>query len=98
MILIILFKQLVGYVVTNDMIGLEKYYHQLLSDCQRVNNFSSLNPSIINNPSVYSILAAKYHLADEKGIQINLEVLIDLSKLNVPIYEFTRILRNIVRQ
>lgn len=97
MILIILFKQLAGYVVTNDMKGLEKYYNQLLGDCQRVNNFSSLNPSIINNPSIYSILASKYHLADEKGIQINLEVLIDLSNLKVPVYEFTRILRNFIR-
>lgn len=97
MILIILFKLLVGYVATNDMSGLEKYYNQLLGDCQRVNNFSSLNPSIVNNPSIYSILAAKYHLADEKGIKINLEVLIDLSNLHIADYELTRILRHIIR-
>lgn len=97
MILIILFKQLGGYVATNDMSGLEKYYNQLLGDCQRVNNFSSLNPTVVNNPSIYSILVAKYHLADEKGIQINLEVLIDLNALHVPDYTFTRILRNIIR-
>lgn len=97
MILIISFKLLDGYVITDDMRGLEKYYTQLLGDCQRVNNFSSLTPSTINNPSIYSILAAKYHLADTKGITINLEILTDLNNINIPIYELTRILRNIIR-
>lgn len=39
-----------GYVRTNDMKGLEKYYIQLEDDCQRVNNLYLLNPEIVNNP------------------------------------------------
>lgn len=39
-----------GYVKTNDMDGLKKYYIQLEEDCQKVNNLYLLNPEIINNP------------------------------------------------
>ena len=81
-----------GYVKTNDMEGLKKYYLQLEDDCQKVNNLYILNPELINNPGVYSLLTTKYHEADEKEIKINMSLLLDLSKLNMKIYEFTRIL------
>lgn len=39
-----------GYIKTNDMDGLKKYYIQLEEDCQKVNNLYLLNPEIINSP------------------------------------------------
>ncbi len=81
-----------GYVKTNDMEGLKKYYLQLEDDCQKVNNLYILNPKLINNPGVYSLLTTKYQEADEKEIKINMSLLLDLSKLNMKIYEFTRVL------
>ncbi len=81
-----------GYVKTNDMEGLKKYYVQLEDDCQKVNSLYILNPKLINNPGVYSLLTTKYHEAEEKGIKVNMSLLLDLSKLNMKIYEFTRIL------
>lgn len=81
-----------GYVTTEDMVGLKKYYSELLDDCQKVNNLSVLNPEVINNPAIYSLLTAKYHLADELGIKINLEIFLDLNTINIKIYELTRIL------
>ena len=81
-----------GYVKTDDMEGLKKYYYQLEDDCQRVNNIATLSPEIINNPGVYAIPSSKYHKADEKNIKINLEFFLDLNTLNMKIYEFTRIL------
>lgn len=81
-----------GYAETNDMEGLRNYYHQLLEDCQRVNNLTALSPESINNPAIYNILANKYHKADELGIKINLDVFIDLNTIHMKIYEFTRIL------
>lgn len=81
-----------GYVSTNDMNGLKQYYYELQEDCQKANNLSALNPDTINNPAIYSILASKYHKADSLGIKVNLEIFIDLNKLNIKIYEFTRIL------
>ena len=88
----ILYKQWGGYVNSEDLDGLKSYYSQLQEDCQRVNNLTTLNPTSINNPAVYSILASKYHKADELGIKINLEFFLDLNTLNINIYEFSRIL------
>lgn len=81
-----------GYVQTKDMDGLEKYYSQLLVDCQCTNNLTTLSPILINNPAIYNVLANKYHKADEKGIKIELSIFYDFNKLNIKIYELTRIL------
>ena len=81
-----------GYIQTEDINGLKKYYKQVLEDCHRVNNLTVLNPNVINNPAIYSILASKYHLADSKNITINFEIFLDLNSLNMKIYEFSRIL------
>ena len=81
-----------GYVETNDIDGLKKYYKQLLQDCNQVSNLGSLNPNSINNPAVYSVLANKYYKADNLGIKITLDSFIDFNNLYMGIYEFTRIL------
>lgn len=81
-----------GYIGKNDMEGLKKYYAKLVEDCQQVNNLTALSPSVVNNPAVYNVLAHKYHMADELGIKINLDVFMDLNELNINSYELTRIL------
>ncbi len=81
-----------GYVITNDMDGLKKYYSQISKDCINSNNLAKLNPELINNPAIYNILADKYYLANSYNIDINLDVMLDLSNLNMNIYELTRIL------
>lgn len=81
-----------GYIETDDLPGLKKYYAQLLEDCNQVNNLSSLSPDSVNNPAVYAVLANKYYKADSLGIKINLETFIDFNNLHMDIYEFTRIL------
>ncbi len=81
-----------GYVKTNDMEGLKKYYSQLEEDCQKVNNLYLLNPDIINNPGIYNLLTTKYSEAVEKDIKFNLTILLDLNNLHMKIYEFARIL------
>ncbi len=81
-----------GYVETNDMDGLREYYKSLRDDCQKANNIATLNPNIINNPAIYSLLTNKYHKADDLGIKINLEFFVDLNEFNIKSYEFSRIL------
>lgn len=81
-----------GYIRTNDMEGLKKYYVQLEDDCQRVNNLYILNPEVVNNDGVYNLLTKKYNEADSKDIKVNISFLLDLSTLNMKIYEFARIL------
>ena len=81
-----------GYINTNDMEVLKKYYVQLEEDCEKVNNLYILNPTSINNPGIYNLLTSKYHDATEKGIDVKIYFLLDLNDLHMKIYEFARIL------
>ena len=83
-----------GYVVNEDIEGLKKYYNQLLEECHKTNNLYALSPEVINHPAIYHLLATKYYEADQKNIQINLDVFLDLNEIEgrMKIYDFTRIL------
>lgn len=81
-----------GFINTDDIDGLKKYYKELQKDCEKVNNLYILNPESINNPGIYSLLTTKYSEATEKGIDVNLYFFLDLNELNMDIYKFTRIL------
>ena len=81
-----------GYVYSKDMDGLTRYYDKILDECHMTSNLSTLNPQTINNPAIYNILATKYYKADELGINIRLQIFMDLNTLKMDIYEFTRIL------
>ena len=81
-----------GYISTNNMEGLKDYHSDLLADCQKVNNLAVLNPELINNPAVYSLLTSKYHKSEELNIKMNFEVFLDLQTLNIKTYDLTRIL------
>lgn len=81
-----------GFIRTNDMEGLKKYYFELEDDSQRVNNLYILNPEVVNNNGIYNLITQKYSKAEEKDIKVNITFLLDLSTLNMKIYEFARIL------
>ena len=81
-----------GYISTNNMDGLKDYYSGLMEDCKKVNNLAILNPELINNPAVYSLLTSKYHKSEELGIKMNFEVFLDLTTLNIKSYDLSRIL------
>ena len=81
-----------GYIKTEDMEGLEKYYLELEDDCERVNNLYVLNPEIVNNDGIYNLLTKKYNEADSKNIKVNITFLLDLGNLHMKVYEFARIL------
>lgn len=81
-----------GYVLVKDMDGLSKYYSQIQKDVIKINNLGALNPETINHPAVFALISSKYSKALELGIEMNINVFIDLNKLNMKIYEFTRVL------
>lgn len=81
-----------GYIKTEDMEGLKKYYVQLEDDCQRANTLYILNPDVVNNAGIYNLLTKKYYEAESKDIKVNILFLLDLSTINMKIYEFARIL------
>lgn len=81
-----------GFVNTNDIDGLRQYYASLERECQKVNNLALLNPTLINNSGIYSLLTAKYQKAHNSKVDIDLEFFFDLNKLHMPIYDFSRML------
>ena len=81
-----------GYIQTNDMEGLKNYYNQLENECEKVNNLYILNPEIINNPGIYSLLTNKYHKAEKQDVKLNISVIMDLNTINMKIYDFTKTL------
>lgn len=81
-----------GYIQTNDIEGLKNYYKQLENECEKVNNLYILNPEIINNPGIYSLLTNKYHKAEKQDVKLNISVLMDLNTINMKIYDFTKTL------
>lgn len=81
-----------GYISTGNMEGLKEYYNGILDDCQRTNNLALLSPDVINNPAIYSLLTAKYNTASEFSIKMNLEIFMDLTTIEMKIYELTRLL------
>ena len=74
------------------MEGLKNYYKQLENECEKVNNLYILNPEIINNPGIYSLLTNKYHKAEKQDVKLNISVLMDLNTINMKIYDFTKTL------
>ena len=80
-----------GYVSTNNMDGLKEYYNDLMKDCRKSNNLSILNPELLQNPAVYSLITSKYHKADDMGISMEIEVFSDLANVNMKTYELTRV-------
>ena len=81
-----------GYIGTNNIEGLKSYYKDLLEECHLNNNLSVLNPELINNPAIYSLLCDKHCKCQKLHISLNLDILCDLSNLNIKMYELSRIL------
>ena len=81
-----------GFVQVKDMDGMARYYSQIQKDVTKINNLGALNPDSINNPAVFTLIASKYSKALEHGIEMNINVFLNLNTLNMKIYEFTRAL------
>ena len=81
-----------GFILNNDISGLKEYFEDVKKDCKITNNLAILNPRIINNPGINSLLNNKYFKATNLGITFDIEFFLDLNKLKINIYEFSRIL------
>ncbi len=81
-----------GFVKTNDTKNLKVYYDSISKDLKELNNLSILNPQIINNSGIYNLLVEKYKKASSYNVTINLECFLDFNKVNISLYELSRIL------
>lgn len=81
-----------GYIDTNDMDGLKKYFEDVKNDYKIAENLSIINPHVIKNPCLYSLLNNKLFQANNLGISFDIEFALNLNNLNVNVYLFSRIL------
>lgn len=81
-----------GYIQDNDMHGLKEYFTEMKKDCKITNNLSLLNPNIINDPGIYSLLNNLYFKATKLGINFNIEIGLNINNLEINTYIFSRIL------
>ena len=81
-----------GYIQDNDMDDLKEYFTEMKKDCKITNSLSLLNPNIINNPGIYSLLNNEYFKATKLGITFNIEVSLNINSLEINTYIFSRIL------
>ena len=81
-----------GYLDNNDLDGAKTYFADMKKDCKFTTNLSVLNPRIINNPGIYSLLNNLYTKAVKQDIDMDIKSFLDLSDLKINTYEFSRIL------
>lgn len=81
-----------GYLYTDDLDGLKVYYSSIFKECSELQKCATLNKDVLNSPPVLALITEKYYKAKDLGIEFNIDVLLDLTTLNMNIYEFTRVL------
>lgn len=81
-----------GYIWAKDLPGLKGYYSEILGEFKSINSLDRLSPSLIQNPSIYTIIANKYLLSEDNNIKFNINISSDLNNLKTNPLELVRIL------
>lgn len=89
---IFIMENIESYLKSDDYDSLKKYYSSIMSNYNDTNKLSTLDPKVINESAIYNIISNKYYLAQQAGINVDIEVLIDFTKINIKAYELARIL------
>ena len=81
-----------GYIKTNDMYNLKKYYNKLMPECFHVDNLYRFHSKLIVNSAIYSIISDKYNLAEKNNIKMSLNISSNLNEINLDSYNLCKIL------
>ncbi len=79
-----------GYIFLQDIHALQVYFSALLKECNYANTVEFLNNKIIENPAIYGILVNKYKIAEENDIEMNIDIIDGLSRLDEKSYIVSR--------
>ena len=64
----------------------------LIKESQKITALESINPSVINQPAIYGIIASKYYLTISKNIDFELSVSTNISSICTDFTKLSRIL------
>lgn len=81
-----------GYLAVGNIDGVKKYCQNLLHGFNDVNLLSILSPNIINEPAIYGVVVSKMLYARENNLNLSLDIGIDVSSINFPSFELSRII------
>ena len=81
-----------GYIYLDDMKSLQRYFESLIAECNHVKLIDILNNQGIENPAIYGVLVDKCKIAEEKNIEMNIEILVNLKCFNGKSYLISRML------
>lgn len=85
-------QALKGYVDIENLDGIKRMSQTLVNECKEINNMALLDPNIIKNPAIYSIITNKFYIASQEDIQLNIEIAMDFEQIEMYTYEISRIL------
>lgn len=81
-----------GYLSVGNIDGVKAYCQNLLQGFNDVNLLSILSPKIINEPAIYGVVVGKMLYAREKNLNLSLDIGLDVSSINFPSFELSRII------
>lgn len=81
-----------GYIYLNDLIGLKKYYDNLLAEINEIEYFEKIAKNLKNNPAVFGVLLDKFKKSKEKGIELFVELNHKMQTLGIKNYNVSRML------
>lgn len=81
-----------GCIVASDIKGLEKIYQDVICEYQEIKENIDLDKNLEKLPAIYNLINTKYIKAIDCGIDIKVDVYVDLGLLKIKQYELCRIL------
>lgn len=81
-----------GYLAVGNIDGVKTYCKNLLQGFNDINLLSILSPKIINDPAIYGVVVGKMLYARENNLNLSLDIGIDVSQINFPSFELSRII------
>lgn len=85
-------QAILGYIALNDAEGAKAFCQNLVLGFNDINVLSILSPKVINDPAIYGVVVNKILIAREKNMELTLDINTDISKINFPKFELSRIL------
>lgn len=85
-------QAILGYIAINDAEGAKKYCQNLVIGFNDINVLSILSPKVIDDPAIYGIVVNKILMARENNMSLSLDVSTNVSEINFPKFELSRIL------
>lgn len=81
-----------GYIQLEDMKGLKRFFNQVLTESRNISTLDKMNPNLIKNPGLYSLITNKYQKAKNGGVTMEVELFGDVENLDIQIFDLTRIM------